>query len=106
MPDVSCRPEAPSQRSMVFHANGIDNAPTSVRLSELFAAGKETLVIYSFMFPRDASDGRPGPDTGKTARLKLHEGPCPSCVALLDQLESGAGTGNLRRDKPSHRRTF
>src|SRR5262245_47585825 len=72
----------------VFHANGADDTPTSVRLSELVAPGKETLVIYSFMFPRDASDLRPGPTTGETARLTLEEGPCPSCVALLDQLEA------------------
>src|SRR5215510_3391137 len=39
------------------------------------------------MFPRDTSDLRPGPTTGETACLKLGEGPCPSCVALLDQLE-------------------
>src|SRR5262245_49321996 len=70
-----------------FHGKGADGAPTSVRLSELFATGKDTLMIYSFMFPRDAGDLRPGPATGETARLKLDEGPCPSCVALLDQLE-------------------
>jgi predicted dithiol-disulfide oxidoreductase (DUF899 family) len=70
-----------------FHGKGADGAPTSVRLSELFAPGKDTLAIYSFMFPRDAGDLRPGPATGETARLKLDEGPCPSCVSLLDQLE-------------------
>src|SRR5436189_5257806 len=60
---------------------------TGVRLSELFASGKESLVIYSFMFPRDPGDKRPGPASGQTALLKLEEGPCPSCVALLDQLD-------------------
>jgi predicted dithiol-disulfide oxidoreductase (DUF899 family) len=63
---------------------------TDVRLSELFAPGKHSLVIYSFMFPRDARDQRPGPASGETARLKLDESPCPSCVALLDQLEGAA----------------
>jgi predicted dithiol-disulfide oxidoreductase (DUF899 family) len=58
-----------------------------VRLSELFAPGMDSLAIYSFMFPRDPSDERPGPTTGETARLPLAEGPCPSCVALLDQLD-------------------
>jgi predicted dithiol-disulfide oxidoreductase (DUF899 family) len=48
-----------------------------VRLSELFAPGKDSLLIYSFMFPRDPHDDRPGP----------REGACPSCVALLDQLD-------------------
>jgi predicted dithiol-disulfide oxidoreductase (DUF899 family) len=32
-----------------------------VRFSELFEAGKDTLVIYSFMFPRYSADTRPGP---------------------------------------------
>jgi predicted dithiol-disulfide oxidoreductase (DUF899 family) len=62
-----------------------------VRLSELFAPGRDSLAIYSFMFPRDAGDDRPGPQSGATAQLPLHEGPCPSCVALLDQLEGAAG---------------
>jgi predicted dithiol-disulfide oxidoreductase (DUF899 family) len=44
-------------------------------------------VIYSFMFPRDPGDERPGPKQGQTARLPLAEGPCPSCTALLDQLD-------------------
>jgi predicted dithiol-disulfide oxidoreductase (DUF899 family) len=56
-------------------------------MSELFAPGKDSLVIYSFMFPRDPGDDRPGPRTGETALLPLVEGPCPSCVALLDQLD-------------------
>lgn len=61
-----------------------------VRLSELFAAGRDSLAIYSFMFPRDPGDLSPGPATGRTALLPLHEGPCPSCVALLDQLDGAA----------------
>jgi predicted dithiol-disulfide oxidoreductase (DUF899 family) len=48
-----------------------------VHLSELFAPGRDSLLIYSFMFPRDPADDRPGP----------RDGPCPSCVALLDQLD-------------------
>jgi predicted dithiol-disulfide oxidoreductase (DUF899 family) len=58
-----------------------------VRLSELFAPGKDSLAIYDFMFPRHPQDDRPGPRTGETALLPLTEGPCPSCVALLDQLD-------------------
>jgi predicted dithiol-disulfide oxidoreductase (DUF899 family) len=73
-----------------FHGRGADGAPTDVRLSELFAPGKDSLVIYSFMFPRDPGDERPGPAAGQTALLKLEEGPCPSCVALLDQLDGAA----------------
>jgi predicted dithiol-disulfide oxidoreductase (DUF899 family) len=71
----------------VFQGRGEGDAPTDVRLAELFAPGKDSLVIYSFMFPRDPSDDRPGPAVGETAQLPLAEGPCPSCVAFIDQLE-------------------
>jgi predicted dithiol-disulfide oxidoreductase (DUF899 family) len=74
----------------VFQGAAADGRPTQVRLSELFGHGKDSLVIYSFMFPRDPGDDRPGPAGGQTALLKLEEGPCPSCVALLDQLEGAA----------------
>ncbi|HKH14459.1 MAG TPA: DUF899 family protein [Solirubrobacterales bacterium] len=74
----------------VFQGAGANGSPTAVRLSELFASGKDSLAIYSFMFPRDPSDERPGPKAGKTALLPLAEGPCPSCVALLDQLDGTA----------------
>lgn len=67
-----------------------DGSPTEVRLSELFAPDKNSLVIYNFMFPRHASDERPGPATGETALLPLAEGPCPSCTTLLDQLDGAA----------------
>ena len=40
-----------------------------VSFSELFAPGKDTLAIYSFMFPRYSKDTRPGPASGETARL-------------------------------------
>ena len=71
----------------VFQGAGVDGAPADLRLSELFAPGKDSLVTYSFMFPRDPGDVRPGPAGGQTALLKLEDGPCPSCVALLDQLD-------------------
>jgi predicted dithiol-disulfide oxidoreductase (DUF899 family) len=74
----------------VFHGAGAGGTPTDVRLSELFAPGKDSLVIYSFMFPRHSGDERPGPATGQTALLPLAEGPCPSCTALLDQLDGAA----------------
>jgi predicted dithiol-disulfide oxidoreductase (DUF899 family) len=61
-----------------------------VRLSELFAPGKDSLAIYSFMFPRHPADDRPGPATGELARLPLAETPCPSCTSLLDQLDGAA----------------
>jgi predicted dithiol-disulfide oxidoreductase (DUF899 family) len=71
----------------VFQGMGTDGAATDVRMSELFAPDKDSLLIYSFMFPRDSGDERPGPEGGETARLPLAEGPCPSCVALFDQLD-------------------
>jgi predicted dithiol-disulfide oxidoreductase (DUF899 family) len=71
----------------VFQGPGPDGAPTDVRMSELFDSGKGSLVIYNFMFPRSYGGERPGPATGETAQLPLDEGPCPSCVALLDQLD-------------------
>jgi predicted dithiol-disulfide oxidoreductase (DUF899 family) len=74
----------------VFQGAGPGGAPTDVRLSELFAPGRDSLVIYNFMFPRAPGDERPGPKTGETARLPLAEGPCPSCTALIDQLEGAA----------------
>jgi predicted dithiol-disulfide oxidoreductase (DUF899 family) len=74
----------------VFQGGGADGTRAEVRLSELFAPGKDSLVIYNFMFPRDPGDTRPGPRAGQTALLPLAEGPCPSCVALLDQLDGAA----------------
>jgi hypothetical protein len=44
-----------------------------VKFSELFQAGKDTLVLYSFMFPRNSRDSRPGPD-GETGELALGRG--------------------------------
>lgn len=74
----------------VFDGADVDGAPVDVRLSELFEPGKNSLVLYSFMFPRDPDDPTPGPRDGETALLPLAEGPCPSCVALLDQLDGAA----------------
>jgi predicted dithiol-disulfide oxidoreductase (DUF899 family) len=75
-------PGGPVPEDYVFQG-----AEGDVRLSELFAPGRDSLAIYSFMFPRDPGDERPGPEAGETALLPLAEGPCPSCVAILDQLD-------------------
>jgi predicted dithiol-disulfide oxidoreductase (DUF899 family) len=64
----------------VFSGEGPGGEPAEVRLSELFASGRNSLAIYSFMFPRDPEDDRPGPA----------DGPCASCVALLDQFDGAA----------------
>jgi predicted dithiol-disulfide oxidoreductase (DUF899 family) len=72
----------------VFQGEGPDGKPMDVRLSDLFAPGKDSLAIYSFMFPRDPQDDAPGPvRETETAKLPLAEGPCPTCVGLLDQLD-------------------
>jgi predicted dithiol-disulfide oxidoreductase (DUF899 family) len=68
-------PGGPIPEDYVFRG-----AEGEVRFSELFAPGLNSLALYSFMFPRDPADDRPGdPD-----------GACPSCVALLDQLDGTA----------------
>jgi predicted dithiol-disulfide oxidoreductase (DUF899 family) len=48
-----------------------------VRLSELFEAGKDTLVLYNFMFV-------PGKN-----ELPLEEG-CPSCTSIIDAIDGAA----------------
>ena len=60
-----------------------------VRLSGLFG-GHTSLAIYHWMFPRHAGDDRPAPPSGPLARWSLEETPCPSCTALLDQLDGAA----------------
>jgi predicted dithiol-disulfide oxidoreductase (DUF899 family) len=74
----------------VFQGAGADGMSADVRLSELFDPRLNSLVLYSFMFPRDPADHTPGPRDGETASLRLAEGPCPSCAALLDQLDGAA----------------
>lgn len=83
-------PGGPVLQDYVFQSAGPDGAARSVKMSELFEPGKNSLVIYNYMFPRDPGDASPGPATGTTALLPLEEGPCPSCTALLDQLDGAA----------------
>jgi predicted dithiol-disulfide oxidoreductase (DUF899 family) len=63
---------------------------SKVRFSELFAPGKNSLVIYHMMFPRWSEDPRAGASEGKTAELPLVEQPCPSCTSVVDGLEGAA----------------
>src|SRR3954467_6482730 len=51
----------------IFQAGGPGGTTTDVSLSELFVAGKDSLVIYNFMFPRVYGGPRPGPTSGETA---------------------------------------
>ena len=67
----------------------IADGGAEVSFSELFEPGKDTLVVYSFMFPRWSGDSRPGPD-GETGRLPLAETPCASCTSILDSLDGAA----------------
>jgi predicted dithiol-disulfide oxidoreductase (DUF899 family) len=74
----------------IFHGQGPAGGPVEVWLSKLFAPGKDSLAIYSMMFPRAPGDDRPGPAGGQTSLLPLAQGPCPSCTAFLDQLDGAA----------------
>ena len=80
----------------VFQTQDSNGGPAEVRLSQLFAPGKDSLVIYSMMFPRASDDDSPGPRGGQTALLPLAEGPCPSCTAFLDQLDGAAEHASQR----------
>ena len=83
-------PGGPVKLDYVFQGEGPDGAPTDIRLPGLFEPGRDSLVIYSFMFPRDPDDDTPGPPDGETALLPLAEGPCPTCVGFLDQIDGAA----------------
>jgi len=74
----------------VFQTAAADGGVRDIRMSELVSGGKNTLLIYNFMFPRDPGDDRAGPAEGQSALLELSEGPCPSCVGFLDQLDGAA----------------
>ena len=64
-------PGGPVPADYFFQGVGADGSPTDIKLSELFAPGNDSLVLYSFMFPRDPSDHSPGPIPGETAELPL-----------------------------------
>lgn len=62
----------PVPEDYVFEGKGADGKPSSVRMSELFEDGKDSLIAYNFMF---------GPEM---------QGPCPSCSPFLDALDGAA----------------
>jgi predicted dithiol-disulfide oxidoreductase (DUF899 family) len=63
---------------------------SEVRFSELFAPGRDTLVVYHMMFPRWSKDFRAGAPGTKTGLLPLVEQPCPSCTSVVDGLNGPA----------------
>lgn len=71
-----------------FDGVGAGGRPTKIRLSQLFRDGTDSLVIYNYMFPRYRTDKREAAASGETARLPRDEQPCPSCTALIDQLDA------------------
>jgi len=61
----------------VFEAATDEGGAREVRMSELFADGKDTLYLYSFMFIADA-DGVPLASA------------CPACTSIIDALDGEA----------------
>jgi predicted dithiol-disulfide oxidoreductase (DUF899 family) len=90
----------------------VANSGGEVRFSELLQAGKDTLVVYSFMFPRSSGDTRPEP-AGETGKLPVTETPCASCTSILDSLDGAAAHLDQRlnlvvvaKSDPQRIRTF
>ena len=84
----------------VFQKVRADGRSETVRLSELFTNGSNSLVVYCYMFPRHTADTRAGAEAGELASLPVSQQPCPSCTGLLDQLDGAiphfeAGGGNF-----------
>ena len=72
-----------------------------VSFSELFEPQKDTLLIYSFMFPRHSGDRRPGATVGETGQLPLEEQPCPSCTSILALSTAPPATSRSESTWPS-----
>ncbi|MFD2053376.1 DUF899 family protein [Mesorhizobium calcicola] len=75
----------------VFDVLGPDGKPATVKLSELFAPGRDSLILYNMMFPRHPQETREVATGGGTAKLARKDQPCPSCTALLDQFDGAVG---------------
>ncbi len=78
------------ENEYVFEGLGEDGKPTRIRLSEMFRAGTDSLMIYHYMFPRYPSDDRAGAASGETARL-------PNGGAALPLLHRPARPARCRR---------
>jgi predicted dithiol-disulfide oxidoreductase (DUF899 family) len=66
-----------------------------VRLSELFAPGKDSLVIYSMMFPATRATTGPARQAGRLRCCRSRRA-CPSCTAFLDALDGAAEHASQR----------
>ena len=94
-------PRGPAlEQDYAFQKVQADGRWETVRLSELFTNGSDSLVVYCYMFPRHMADTRPGAQAGELASLPVSQQPCPSCTGLLDQLDGAvphfeAGGGNF-----------
>ena len=71
----------------VFKTIRADGAVVQVRLSELFG-DHDAILMDQIMFPRWSTDDRAPASSGETAKLVLTDQPCPSCTALVDQLNA------------------
>ncbi|RUW70312.1 DUF899 family protein, partial [Mesorhizobium sp. M2A.F.Ca.ET.067.02.1.1] len=71
----------------VFDALDGQGRPAKVKLPDLFAPGKDSLILYQMMFPRHPQETRDVAASGATAKLARQDQPCPSCTALLDQFD-------------------
>ena len=65
-------PGGSMREEYVFEGLGADGHPTPLRLGELFAPGRDSLALYSFMY---------GPERQR---------PCPGCTHMLDSLDGVA----------------
>ncbi len=74
-----------------FDGLGAEGRPATIKLSELFAPGKDSLILYNMMFPRHPQEKREVATSGGTAKLARQDQPCPSCTALLDQFDGAVG---------------
>jgi predicted dithiol-disulfide oxidoreductase (DUF899 family) len=64
----------------LFEERAEDEGTKRVRLSELFTPGKETLIVYSFMY---------GPEMDEA---------CPACTSIVDGLDASAHNVTQRVD--------
>ena len=100
--DARYLPVASSRRTMCSRARGLTGRAADILLSELFAPGRDTLLIYSYMFPRHREDDRPGP----TARRDCGAGATGRPVPVLYLIAGPVGRRRAARHpagQPRHR---